>query len=121
MSLNSPESRVYPRLREARYIYCWAQGQQELTECVTNNVSAGGICFDVPWNAAVNSSLWIEMAPFVSTGVLHSLYARGRVAWTGQLRQAQGNGMFRMGVEFTRIASPDRARIAQYVANMQKI
>lgn len=111
------DGRAYPRVKDYIFIFCWGGTRQSVIEGITNNLSAGGACFDLPAAYAPGSEIWMELylpRDYHKT-LLESVYAKAEVVWTSELKLDGAGNKFRTGVSFTRIDDRDRERIVRYV------
>ena len=86
----------------------------------TENISAGGLMFEIERNIPIQSELELEMyQPMVrDKRVIFSIPTLARVKWLKKIEKdnfQQGENRYRVGIEFSEIKEEDRKIIATYI------
>ncbi len=113
------EKRGCPRVMDHVFAFLWKDEKSGITECVTNDIGIGGICFDTCTRLTPGCEAWIEIYAPCDYGKRHleSVIARGKVIWLTELEGEKGSNRYRVGMSFVLIEDRDRARIGRYVEN----
>jgi len=116
------EKRRYPRLDKSRsFVFCNLQNKavSKIEESFINNISVGGLCFDVVEraNPGVNLKCEIYQPLNSQSKIIIPISISAKVIWIKELAcgsKFAGN-KYRIGVKFTKILPQDKERIAKNI------
>ncbi len=116
------ERRKIPRLRDNIFICgCASSNPIEEFKAITNDISAGGLMFELERDITPESKLELEIYQPGNRDkiIFFSIHCLARVAWIKRLEREnleQGENKYRMGIEFLEIKQEDRQRVAKFIS-----
>ena len=111
------ERRTAPRVKDHIFVFFRLAGQSgDFRECLTRNISSGGLSVDTVQQLPVDELVYLELyAPGdYNKHVLQSIYITAKVVWNLMLNGDPGSNQYRSGLQYSVISKKDQANLSRY-------